>query len=370
MLEPYKRGASWWAKGRVEYNGRAISRYYRQSTGASSRAGALDWCREEEDRCIRRFLVGEEAAERPLTFADAVTQYDADAKTAGYLIPIVEALGEEPVNDITPEGIHALAAQLYPDASTDTWQRQVVTPVRSVINNLHHRDRKRCNPIRIRNFSAAERAAQDKRRGKTSRKEKTPGSWPWLLKFCAHANPRVEALALTMFTTGARISQVIAMHPDHHLDLENARICIPGAKGVGDRWLTIPDYLVAKLSAIKPKVPRGWDRCRENVRVFGWGNRSGPRKGWAAAETKAGIPHLGFHAAGRHGFGQEMYVRQGVDAEAAKQYGGWSKTSRVFGEVYVHPEDTDAKILAANRTGLVHSNDDTARKLLKTGGNP
>ena len=354
-LEPYRRGQTWWAKGRVEYNGRAIGKYLRCSTGASTEAGARDWIREAEEHCIRSFLIGEEAAERPLTFADAVMAYDADPLTAKFLIPLVEHIGNMPVNDITPERVRDLGREIYPHTGTDLWHRQVITPVRAVINHLHDRDRRRCNPIRIRAYTQKERLDQDKRRGVKSRREKRPGSWPWLTKFCAHASPRIEALALTMFVTGARISQAIAMHPKKHLKLDEAKICIPGAKGIDDRWITIPDFLVAKLKAIAPRVPRGWERKPANFRVFGFADRSGPRKGWDAAIASAKIEPLSFHEAGRHGYGQEMKVRQGVDSEAAKLYGGWSKSSRVFDETYTHAEDAEAKILDANRTGRVQA---------------
>ena len=51
-LEPYPRGAVWWARGRVEYNGAPITEYYRCSTGASEEQGAWDWCRKEEQTAI------------------------------------------------------------------------------------------------------------------------------------------------------------------------------------------------------------------------------------------------------------------------------------------------------------------------------
>jgi hypothetical protein len=40
-LEPYPRGAVWWARGRVEYNGAPITEYYRCSTGASEESGVI-----------------------------------------------------------------------------------------------------------------------------------------------------------------------------------------------------------------------------------------------------------------------------------------------------------------------------------------
>ena len=75
MLTPYLRGSTWWAKGRVEYNGRPITGYLRESTGASDEAGARDWITEREDGERRRFLIGEE--EQPLNFAGAVMMYEA-----------------------------------------------------------------------------------------------------------------------------------------------------------------------------------------------------------------------------------------------------------------------------------------------------
>lgn len=55
----------------------------------------------------------------------------------------------------------------------------------------------------------------------------------------------------------------------------------------------------------------------ENKRLFGYGDRSSPRKAWDAAIEAAGIEHLSFLNAGRHGFGQEMNVRTPIDEKAA-----------------------------------------------------
>ena len=116
-LEPYARGVKWWARGTVDYNGRPITGYLRESTGSLTEAGARDWINEREQREIRRFLVGEE---RSLTFADAVMLYDADPLMAKYLMPIVNEFGPLPVVQITPEMVKELGRKLYPGNSTDT----------------------------------------------------------------------------------------------------------------------------------------------------------------------------------------------------------------------------------------------------------
>lgn len=345
-LEHYRRGATFWVRGRIEHQGAPITEYYRCSTGTSDEAGARSWIREEEARRIRRHLLGDEAG---LTFAEGVLLYEADPKTAEYLLPVVDKIGDLLIGQITPRFVRELGAQLYPDAGTATWTRQVISPIRAVINNAH--DLGKCPPIRIKGYSKAEAVAQDKARGRTGRKRYPPGSWEWLLAFRQHASARHGALALLMFCTGARISQACAMHPGKHLDLQNARVCIPGAKGSPDRWLDIPTELVVELANLPPLWPRGWKRTLPNMRVFGWSSRSGPRKGWETACKRAGIEFIPFHSAGRHGFGQEMNVRQRLDEKAAGEFGGWSDTN-LMRRTYTHAEGTKEKVHSAFYAGL------------------
>lgn len=362
-LEVYPRNSTWWARGRIELNGQPITLYYRCSTGASSEAGAKQWCAEEEGRRIRRHLLGEEAGLSPLTFAEAVLLYPADAKTATYLVPLVTELGSKPVKEITAKFVRELGPRLMPDAACDTWVRHIVTPIRAVLNNAHDElGGDRCPPISVKGYSKDERVAQDKKRGKQSRVKKTPGSWEWLLMFRQYADRRVAALALTMFITGARISQAMAMHPKHHLKLQEGKICIPGAKGHDDRWLDVPTELVVELANLPVLYPRGVERKAPNARVFGYADRSSPRKAWAAACTKAKIPLIPFHAAGRHGFGQEMNIRQPIDEKAAGEFGGWDDTG-LMRRTYTHAEASAEKVHEAFRAGLAKAEAETGLTL-------
>lgn len=359
-LEPYKRGPTWWARGKVEYNGRAITDYIRESTGASTEAGARDWIADRTAREERRYHLGAEADEREFTFAAAVMEYQANPETAKHLIPIVERIGALPVNKITAKMIRDLGPELYPKNSTESWRRWVVAPARAVINRAH--DHGRCPPIRIAGYREAERIKQDRARGKPSKVKKTPGSWEWLLRFRQHAGRYHAALALFMFTTGARVGQATAMRPAD-LDLENGTATIPGAKGHDDRVVMLPPELIAELRALPPRPPRDYERRPANMRVFGFAGKSGPICGWKTACKRAGIPYLPPHSAGRHGFGQEMRVRQGVDTKAIERVGGWSSQSNLVDRTYSHAEDSDAKILDALRTGLVHAEKTTGLKL-------
>jgi|GEM_PF-3337441 len=208
----------------------------------------------------------------------------------------------------------------------------------------------KCAPIRIKGYTNEERVAQDRLRGKPSRVKKTPGSWEWLLKFREHAGQRHAALAYSC-SPRARISQAIEMHPGNHLKLQEGLAGIPAAKGHEERWIKIPSELVAELANLPTLYPRGAERKPENLRLFGFADRSSPRKGWAKACKDAGIELIPFHAAGRHGFGQEMNVRQKVDEKAAGAFGGWSDTN-LMRRTYTHAEDAAVKVHKAFRTGL------------------
>ena len=363
-LKPYPRGDKWWAKGRVELNGEAITGYYRMSTGSTSEQAAWQWCRDEEERQRRLHILGPEAAnqEAPLTFSGGVLIYESNAKTATYLLPIVDRIGEIELAKITPKMVRELAREMYPDDGVATWVRQVVTPIRSVINNAH--DLGKCPPIKIKGYTREERTRQDNRRGSTGRTKYPPGSWEWLLQFREHAERRVAALALTMFCTGARIGQAIAMTPGH-LDPQHKKICIPGAKGMGDRWLDAPDFLIEELSALPDLYPRGWEHKLENRRLFGYADRSSPRKHWDKAIEKAKIERLPFHSAGRHGFGQEMNVRTPIDEKASSSYGGWSDIKLMKG-TYTHAEEVSSKVHLAQQAGIDRAEAITKLKLRKS----
>ena len=361
-LEPYLRGAVWYVRSRVEYNGTPITTYYRNSTRTSEEESARKWCWEEEQRVIRIHLLGEDPEERIVTFADAVLAYDAKPKEAAYLVPITEQIGAIAITEISPKMVRELGPKLYPDCSTDTWTRQVVSPVRAVINNINDSDSGIA--FRVRGYTPKEKVAQDIKRKSTGRKKHPPGDWKWVLKFQNHAPPHIGALALLMFSTGARISQAIAMHPHKHIDKENGRVCIPGAKGHGDRWLKLPDEIMDVLTSLPPRYPRHYARKPENLRLFGYAGRGGPIKLWNKACEAAGIEQIPFHPAGRHGFGQEMNVRQKVDEKAAGKFGGWSDLN-LMRSTYTHAEQTEAKINQAQRRGLVDAQLETKLKLRK-----
>ncbi|MDD3798268.1 MAG: hypothetical protein PHE36_03710, partial [Novosphingobium sp.] len=93
-------------------------------------------------------------------------------------------------------------------------------------------------------------------------------------------------------------------------------------------------------------------------------DRSSPRKEWNKAIEAADIEYLPFHSAGRHGFGQEMNVRQPIDEKAAGAFGGWSDTN-LMRRTYTHAEDEVIKVHRALETGLKRAQRKTKLKLVK-----
>ncbi|MCV6621856.1 MAG: site-specific integrase [Cellvibrionaceae bacterium] len=346
-LKAYKRGSTWWAKGRIEFEGRPISEYLRFSTGAPTETGAQEVIADYTQREIRRHLVGEEAS---FTWDDAIVLYDAKPNEAKFLIRIHEELTGKLISAIHPQTVRDLCPKLYPTASTDTWKRQVITPVSAVINNAHNLGK--CPPIRIKGFTSAQRIAQDEARGRQSRPKTTPGDWQWINQLSEAANPYVQAGVEFMFETGCRIGQLVAVRPQD-TDLKNRRVWIIAQKGHPAQWVTISSDMMITLANLPPRKPKN----RKTgvilpLRVFGYANRTGFTSALRTACKNAGIDYRTPHAAGRHGFYTELRVRQGLDPITAAAMGRWSKAD-LPDSVYAHSEADEGSVREAIRTNRV-----------------
>lgn len=302
-----------------------MSPLIRRSTGTSDESEARRVVTEIEARYQRTAILGPQAA---LTFADAILLYDPDPKTAQFLLKIIPEIGPVLLSEISPERVRSLGPKLYPDAATDTWARQVLTPVRAVMNKAHEMGQGPA--IRIRGYSAAERLAQDKRRGKTSRREVRAGDWTWIDAFQKEATPALGALAEFMFETGARIGQAVALTPED-LDLARRRVWLPASKAHLAQWVSISDEMAETLAELKPRRPRprrlGDPEDIPSRRVFGYAKSQSVFKPWKAAAARAGIEDLTPHEVGRKGFFTELAVRQGVDLATAAKAGRWANVS-------------------------------------------
>lgn len=352
-LEAYRRGKWFWVRGRVEYNGAPITEYYRQSTGASDAAGAQDWVAAETERQRRRHVVGDEA-ER-LTFATAVLEYKAKPVDAGYLHRILTLrpdLGDMPIDRITGKLIKNIGLEIYPDSATDSIWRQVVTPIRAVINNMHELGKG--PPLRVKAFTENERILRDTKRGKQSRGKRGASDKAWIEAFCAHADVHNAAMVRLMFETGCRVDQAVSLQP-RHLDLRGRKIWLKAQKGHPAQWVEISHAMMIELANLPPKQPKNRKTGEvHQARVFGYASRAGYRKRWKSICNAAGITYLRAHEAGRHGFGTELVVRQKLDPVTVAKFGRW-KSPQLLLDTYGHAEEQEVSIRERFRTNSVQS---------------
>ena len=347
-LEIHKRGKFWHVRGRLESSGEYIRRSLGTSDETVARAKAAQI--ERDDR--RRAILGTDAPDprNEITFAECVLLYDAKPADAKFLLKVLPPLGKRKVSEITGGEVRQIARNIYPDASADTWLRQVITPVRAVINNAAEQGK--CQPIRIKGFTKMEGWQQDQRTGRKSRKPENVGSFDYLLALKDHAKPRPWAAAMLMFVTAARVSQVVAIETKAHLRLDAGEVYIPAAKGHDGVWQKLPAFMIDILR----EMPKGGER------LFGYSSRWTLYTALKRAAARGEMEWIPPHALGRHGFGTEMMVRQKMDEASVKKAGRWS-SSRVLQEHYSHGDA--GQILTALSTSFAQAEKRQGVKRLK-----
>lgn len=340
----------WHLRGRIDEI--PNSEYVRKSTGKTKKADAETYLAWFKQQALKAFFAGDlPDKEPPFLFADAVELYTPTPEFAGYLLKVMPILEAMPVSSITPKMVRDLGPLLSPKNSTETWRKQIINPVRAVINHAH--DLGKCQPIQIKGYSEAERLKQDQRRGKASRLEKTPGDWLWIFLFREQADMRLGLLAQFMFETAARISQALALTPED-LQVQRGIVSMPPAKGYPRTDVRLSEELTEELAALTPSRPRrtGSPAQQRPLLLFGYASRSSVYKRWKRVCDAAGIDYRMPHAGGRHGFATEMLNRQGIDPHTVAKLGRWKDVKLLF-DTYGHSENEEAKIMEALRTGRV-----------------
>lgn len=346
------RGSIYHAKGRVEYNGKPITGYIRESTGSSTEAGGWQWIEQRKEWEIRRYLFGEEEAE--LRVSDAILHYQANPATARKLERLLEAhpdITELPLSRVSGRYLKNLALKLHPTLSTDTCWSYVVAPIQSVVNNMHELN---MGPyLRVKAYTAAERIKRDTERGKLSRQKKNAANAAWINAFCKSADCYNAALVHFMWETASRIDQAVNVRPPD-LDPEGCRVWLKAQKGHPAQWVDVSRGLMDELVQLPPKRPKNRKTNKLlDERVFGYGSKGGYRKAWRRICIAADIPYLTAHEAGRHGFATELMIRQGLDPVTVAAHGRWASPRLLF-ENYGHAETSGPEIRELLRTKPEH----------------
>lgn len=291
---------------------------YRPSAKTTDKRLAEDIAIKHEERVRRAAVHGEEAI---LTFPEAVAEYVNDGKDGRFLVPLTNYFRKWKVKDITGPEIRKAAKTIYPNAQPATWNRQVITPARAVIN--HIADAKGWPKISVKRF-------------KESRKARAAGNKSWLDVFCKTAKkldmPETAAMARFLFETATRVSEACRMTWDD-VSLQERHAFLTKTK-TDPRKVFLTRAMVIDLANI---------RSLNETLVFGAANRSTVKKRFDKVIKEAGLVRLTSHEIGRHGFATEMIVRNGVDVATTADHGGW-KSRRLLMETYVEG-DADREVI-------------------------
>ena len=247
-------------------------------------------------------------------FEEAVASYENAGGDTRFNDALALHFAGTPVRGILPGHVQDAARAIYPTAKPATWNRQVLTPASAILNHAAGRGWR--NTIRIKRFpeDKVTRVAADRE---------------WLDAFMAEAEPWLAALALFMFTTGARISEALSLRSE---DVDGRRAHIQKTKSGAGRDCILSRDVSLRIAALVPV----------NGRVFRYASKGSVYPKWRAACERAGIDYLTTHQAGRHGFATECIIRKGIDAHTTAALGGWASTRML--DRYVHPEGLEGVV--------------------------
>lgn len=180
------------------------------------------------------------------TFAGAVIGYIKAGGQRRHTPPLIKRLGETPLNKITQSLIDEAAAELFPDATPATRNRQVYTPISAVLKH----------------------AGIDTHIRRPSNSKGTRRvTWLWpeqafrLLDEAEAIDLEFRILLTVLLYTGLRLSEALGLEVDN-VRLSESYAYVPDTKNDDPRAVFLPPEAVAALA----NHPSGLDR--PGARVF------------------------------------------------------------------------------------------------------
>lgn len=305
-LKLHKRGEIW------HYRGTVAGRRLRGSTGATDKKIAQRIAAETEAEAWRNRLDGPGAH---VTMAQAILAYlDAD-KPERFIDKIAAHWKDTPIREVTGEAIRQSARKIYPNAKPGTWNRQVLTPTKAIIN--YAAELGWCSPIKVKKWDHVAET-------------KTPASLAWVNAFASQATedglPHLAALCLFMFGTAARVGEATRLTWGE-VSLNQGKAFLYGYKPKPwTRTAHLPPRVIAALGNIpsnrNPDDP-----------VFKYAETGSVKQVWQNVCERAGIEPLTPHCC-RHGFATHM-LRKGKDVVTIAKLGGWKDPATVL-RTYAH----------------------------------
>lgn len=310
-----KRGKAgiWYVTGQLD------GARYNRSSGSTRKEDAEALKARIEAEAWQRRIHGKPS---DLIFAQAVAIYVGDGGSPRFLAKLVKHFKERLVREISGIDVRNAAKKLYPDKGAGTWNRQVITPTRAVINRCAETGR--CSPLKVRQFRKDD--ADVNRPAEPY--EATAIDRAWIDKFRgACRSPYLSALALFMFQTGWRVGEATALTP-RDIDLPHRKVWLASSKNgeAIEGFITVE--MMVELANLPPRFGK----------LFGFSSRHSVYGVWRRTCERAGLAYVPPHQAGRHSFATEMIERHGKSVAATAKAGHW-KSHRLLSENYTHPEE-------------------------------
>lgn len=299
-LNLYRRGKIWHYRGAVDGD------YLRGSTGTADRKEATRIAAEVTTEQFK----GRSIASGQLTFPRAVALYLKAGKSDDYLDKLEDYWKNTRIRKMTAGAIRQSAIDLYPGCSGATWNRQVITPTRAIIN--HCAELELCAPIRIKGF-------------KYQAEIKEPVTLDWITTLAIYARPIIKALAFQMFSTAERFCEAHATVWDDY-NFEQRTVRVRDTKTGQEDFAHMPQPLLVALANL-PRDKKPFYPSETTLRIM-WDEDVA-----ATAKAVPGFKRLTFHCC-RHGFATKM-LRDGVDPKTAARLGRWKDTA-LFLNTYTH----------------------------------
>lgn len=314
-LKPPRQGKTPYWSVRGTYLGIHVDR----STKARKRAVALKVLHQLE----REIESGTFSQRGEQTFADAALAYMRAGGERTHLKLLLGHLGEHPLSQIDQAIIDGAAAELYPDASPATRNRQVYTPMSAVLRR------------------AGVKLDLHRPKGSGGGKQ-TAWLWPEqaeaLFAEAEKLDTEFAALLIVLCYTGLRLSEALGL-TWNDTRLQDGYAYVIDTKNGEPRSVFLPPVSVAALANIKQAGP--------GERVFRF-RKSGHLYAllrMAAAKAGVDLPERSAFHILRHTYATWMRRYAGADSQALIATGAWRDRKSV--DRYTHTVVTEEAKRAA-----------------------
>ena len=321
-LKPPRKGKTPYWSVRGTYLGQYVDRSTKTAERRKAAKVLAKW-KEEIER-------GEFSRPGDPTFLSAAVAYMQGGGERRFLEPLISHFGEKLLQRLDQAAIDSAAAQLYPDASPATRNRQVHTPVAAV---LHH---------------AGIRMAIKRPKGAEGQKRTT---WLWpedafaLFRAAGEVDEEFRIFLIVLCYCGPRLSEALYEMLCDGVRLSESFAYIGHTKNGEPLAVHLPPEVVAALA----NHPRSLDRKGE--RVFRFGKNGYLYTLMRETKEKAWLSWVTFHTL-RHTYGTWMRRYAGLDTRGLVGTGRWADEDSVrrYTHVVASEESRRADMLPVEKT--------------------